>query len=316
MIQRLTLASLCLTALACSPEAVSPSLESSDASLSDAGSLDAADAVAVDAGPPPEFLGGDRRVAVRLPDTWNRQERWPLVLLLHGYTANGQGQDVYLGISARRNTYGYVTLAPDGTRDPRNNRFWNATSTCCDFWRARVDDLGYLRNLIAEAVEKLSVDPERVYLVGHSNGGFMSSRIACDAADEVTAVLNIAGSGFVDDQRCQPSRAVGYIQVHGTMDTVIRYPGGRLQSGGAYPGAETLVERWRARNGCSGPAEQQPADDFDRAVLGAETTRSIWSDCSGGRSVELWTMEGSAHVPGFTDAFRDAMIETLLSYGR
>lgn len=287
-----------------------------DASIAlDAGQAGAIDAAAgVDAGPPPEFLGGERRVRVRLPDAWNRSQRWPLVILLHGYSASGSGQDRYFGVSSRRNELGYIALTPNGNRDQRGNRFWNATAACCDFWRTQVDDLGYLRGLIGEAIERLAVDPDRVYLIGHSNGGFMSNRMACDAAEDITAMVNVAGSGFNNETRCQPSRAVGYIQVHGTQDTVIRYPGGRLRSGGAYPGAEVLVDRWRTRNGCSTTSSVSQGVDFDRAVPGAETTRTVWSDCAGRKPVQLWTMENTRHVPGFNDDFRDAVLEALLAY--
>ena len=326
-----------MTAVSCATSVVAPELEgpadvasqipldagqvqvadSGQVQASDSGRLvavDAGEVVAADAGPPPEYLGGERQVQVLLPDAWNRNRRWPLVILLHGYSASGGGQDRYFGVSSRRNDFGFIALTPNGNRDRRGNRFWNATSACCDFWRTRVDDLAYIRGLIAEAIDRLSVDPDKVYLIGHSNGGFMSNRIACDAAEDVTAILNVAGASFNDESRCEPSRAVGYIQVHGTQDTVIRYPGGRLQAGGAYPGAEVLVDRWRTRNGCTETASRGEGEDFDRAVPGAETTRTVWSECTGGKSVQLWTMEGTRHVPGFNNTFRDAIFEALLSY--
>ena len=268
---------------------------------------------AVDAGPPPAFLGSERLVPTLLPDAWNRNQTWPLVIVLHGYTSSGGGQDAYLGVSERRNDFGFIALAPDGTRNPQRQRFWNATSACCDFWNSGVDDVSYIVGLIDEAVERLNVDPDRVYLIGHSNGGFMSNRIACDAADKVTAIFNIAGSGFSNETRCEPSESVGYIQAHGTNDTVIRYPGGTIQ-GGAYPSAGDLVDRWKERNGCQDADPQTLSADFDNAVPGEETTQQVWASCASERSVQLWEMVGTGHVPSFNDGFRDAMLEALLAY--
>ena len=277
--------------------------------------VDAGDAPVRDAGPPPDLIGGNRPVGVLYPDGYDASQSWPLIIVLHGYTAFGAGQDTYLGVSARGSQYGFITLAPDGNRDGAGNRFWNATETCCDFGRTGVDDLAYITGLIDEAVERLNVDPNRVYLAGHSNGGFMASRIACDAADKVTAVLSIAGSEFSDPSRCQPSRPVGLIQVHGTLDSTIAFAGGRFQGGGgSYPGAETVVERFRAHNACPEVPAGASSDDFDNAVAGDETELKVWGGCEGGADVQLWSMVGSGHVPAFTDGFRDALVETLLGY--
>ncbi len=307
------LAGLFVGLMACAPAVVAPSPNGSiDAGPSER--ADAGEQPRRDAGPPPERLGGNRPVAVSYPDGYDASQTWPLIIVLHGYTAFGAGQDRYLGVSARASTYGFVTLAPDGTRDQGGNRFWNATETCCDFGRTGVDDLAYLTGLIDEAVERVNVDPERVYLVGHSNGGFMASRIACDAADKVTAVLSIAGSEFSDPERCRPSRPVGLIQVHGTLDSTIAYAGGSFRGGGSYPGAETVVTRFFARNNCPDQPAAAGTGDFDRAVLGDETEITVWGGCQDGADVQLWSMQGSGHVPGFTDDFRDALVETLLGY--
>ncbi len=266
-------------------------------------------------GPVPEVLGGNRPTNVIFPEGYDRSESWPLIIVLHGYSAGGIWQDRYLGVSARGSQFGYITLAPNGTRNGQGNRFWNATEACCDFGDSRVDDLGYLTGLIDEAIEKLNVDPMRVYLVGHSNGGFMANRVACDAASKVTAVMNIAGSSFMDSERCRADESVGYLHVHGDLDTVIAYGGGRLATGASYPGAEEIVRRWRLRNTCAANASERRLD-FDDGVLGDETTASTWSGCDGGMDVQLWSLRGSSHIPGFNGAFQDELAAQLLSYMR
>jgi polyhydroxybutyrate depolymerase len=283
----------------------------------DAGPLggdDAGQNFVADAGPPPAILGGDRPVSVLYPDDYDASQTWPLIMVLHGYSASGTIQNGYLGVSARGSANGFITLAPDGNRDLGGNRFWNATEACCDFAGSGVDDLGYLTGLIDEAVERLHVDPQRVYLVGHSNGGFMANRIACDAADKVTAVMNIAGAGFLDETRCQPSRSVGYIQVHGTLDNTINYNGGTFQSGVSYPGAETMAERWHGLNSCPDGEPRARPLDLDAAVQGDEANVQSWNDCEGGADVQLWTLTGSGHVPNFTNTFRDELVAELLAY--
>src|SRR5439155_20820686 len=114
---------------------------------------------------------------------------------------------------------------PDGTVDGNNNHFWNATDGCCDFGKTGVDDSSYLAGLIDEIASKYKVDPKRVYFMGHSNGGFMSYRMACDHADRVAAIVSLAGATFADDSKCKPTAPVAVVEVHGNADPTVPYDG-------------------------------------------------------------------------------------------
>ena len=132
----------------------------------------------------------------------------PLVMMLHGCTLSGQLQEDYFQLLSWSNQLGFLYVAPDGTVDQGGNRFWNATDACCDFYETGVDDSAYLRALIDEIAAQLSVDTERVFILGHSNGGFMAYRMACDHADIIAAVASLAGATFADPADCTPSAPV------------------------------------------------------------------------------------------------------------
>ena len=220
----------------------------------------------------------------------------PLVVLLHGYTATGATQDAYLGITEQAASRGLYVLLPDGTIDQRGNRFWDATGACCNFTGTSVDDVGYLRSLIEEAIEERPIDPARVYVLGHSNGGFMAYRLACEVPELVTAIAVLAGSDVEGDEDCVPDGPpVSVLHLHGDADQVIPYEGGRTTA--PFPGAVAVVARWAARAGC-GP---EPVDggrlDLDRAVDGAETVVHAYGGCGRGLAVQLDTLEGSVHTP-------------------
>ena len=164
------------------------------------------------------------------------------------------------------------------------NRFWNATDACCNFDKAGVDDVAYLTGVIAEIQAKLSIDPKRIAFVGHSNGGFMSYRMACDRAGLVAAIVSLAGATFADPADCAPSEPVSVAQVHGTADDVIRYEGGGI-NGVPYPGAEGTAETWATYDGCG--ETSKPLDvkvDVDVVLADgadpAETSVAEWSGCT------------------------------------
>ena len=182
-----------------------------------------------------------------VPSSYDSASPTPLVLLLHGYGASGAIQDAYMGFSAIADEFGFLMLNPDGLVDPTGERFWNATDVCCNFFGSTVNDSDYLRGLIAETQEIYNINPDRIYITGHSNGGFMSYRMACDHADVVAAIASLAGATYNTLLACDPSEPVHVLQIHGTADDTILYDGTFV-----YPSAVGSVERWNAYNGCSG----------------------------------------------------------------
>jgi len=253
----------------------------------------------------------DRPFRLYFPESYRPTEPAPLVVLLHGYTSSASQHEEYFQLLPASERRGFVYALPDGTRDRDGHRFWNATPACCDFDRTGVDDSAYLRRLIDTVVSSYAIDPSRVWLVGHSNGGFMALRMACEHADVVTAVVSVAGSATDDPSECHPTRGVSVLQIHGTADDVIRYGGGS-NSGYAYPSAEHVVRMWRELNGCADRAETSAPLDLDRTRPGAETTVTTYREgCRDGSRVALWTIEGGEHSPHFTAHFVPAVVDFL-----
>lgn len=255
-------------------------------------------------------LGGSRPARVTVPDDYEHATPHPLVILLHGYSATGQLQDLYLDFTPRATARGFIAVVPDGKTNPGGQQYWNASpGWCCDFLSSGVDDAGYLLGLVEEAKGRFNVDPARVYLMGHSNGGFMSYKLACEHAEVFAAMVSIAGAMPLSGDDCAPSEPVGVLQVHGTFDAVINYFG----TFGQYPSAETAVERWAGHNGCDTSASVGEDKDYDNGIFGAETSVLEHRGCRGG-AAELWKMSGSAHVPAFTPAFMPAVLDWLSAH--
>ncbi|MFU8807266.1 MAG: alpha/beta hydrolase family esterase [Bradymonadaceae bacterium] len=322
------MAALFLATLACSP------VEDGQTNVNDGGEADAAvgldvsdenDAAGAD-GTSPEIretppwdptvaLGGERPARVLLPNDYDTDKSWPLVVLLHGYSASSTVQDAYLGLSARRHAYGFITIQPDGTKNPEDKTFWNATEACCDFYGSGVDDLAYLEELIDEAEERLAIDPGRIYLLGHSNGGFMSYRLSCEFGSRIAAMASLAGSSFANPADCRAPAYPGILQIHGTLDAVILYDGGVLVDK-SYPGAREVVERWAKRNECDDEPTSGESLNLDRATAGDETEVLRWESCARGSSAELWTIQGGSHIPTFTTDFIGKVLDFLFQHSR
>ncbi len=256
----------------------------------------------------------DRPYDVFVPSSYNAATAAPLVILLHGYTATGALQEGYFQLQPSAEQRGFLYVHPDGTKDAIGNGFWNATNACCNLGGAAVDDVAYISAIIDQVQTKYNVDPKRIYLVGHSNGGFMSYRMACDRSDKIAAIVSVAGATFADASACKPSQPVSVLQIHGTADGTINYDGGAIQ-GVAYPSAQGSVATWATYDGCSStPTASATTLDLERNLDAAETSVSAYSGCPSSVAVELWTVNGGAHIPAISESFAPSIIDFLYAH--
>ena len=255
----------------------------------------------------------DRPFKLHLPRQYRSGGTMPLVVLLHGYTSSAADADRYLNLTAESERRGFVYAMPDGTKDPGGKAFWNATAACCDFYHTGVDDSGYLHRLLDMVKSRYGVDPGRVYLIGHSNGAFMAYRMACEHANEITAIVSLAGAVTNDPAQCVPARPVSVLEVHGTADTTIDFNGGS-NNGQPYPSVATTLAVWRRLDGCTDAAAPAAPMDLESTLPGPETTVTVYqTGCRGNTQVALWSITNGRHVPSLTAAFTPAVLDFLLA---
>jgi polyhydroxybutyrate depolymerase len=245
----------------------------------------------------------------KVPTGYDSSNPNPLVIMLHGYAQTSGFQEDYFHFGAVADEQTFLYAYPDGTLDPANNRFWNADDACCNFFASAVDDVAYVNALIDDVSTKYNVDPKRIFVGGHSNGAFMSHRLACDLSDRIAAIASVAGAVWNDASKCNPSSPVSVLDVHGDADTVVNYTGGAVPANliaagdppeiqPPYPSEAETTSTWAAKNGCTGNLTPNGLTlDLETALPGSETTESAYSGCPSGIGVELWTIRGGSHVP-------------------
>lgn len=263
--------------------------------------------------PPGPFA--ERPYELRVPTGYSSAKPAPLLILLHGYTFDGAEQEKRFGLARLADEQGFLYAMPDGTKDEIGARFWNATDACCDQFGSGVDDVAYLRALITDVRSRYNVDPKRVYLAGHSNGGFMAYRMACDASELIAGVVSLAGATWNESMRCKPKEAVAVLQVHGDQDVIIKYGGGRFARNPAdYPSARSTVAKWAQLDGCTGAiTDTGMAIDLDASVAGQETKIERYGGCPQS-AVELWTMGGSGHFPELGPSWGQQILRFLAAH--
>ena len=248
-----------------------------------------------------------------VPSSYSSKSAAPLVIALHGYGSSGNQQETYMNFKAVAEQRGFILVSPDGTVDATGKQFWNATEVCCNFF-SDVDDDAYLISMLDDIETKYSIDRKRIYFFGHSNGGFMSYRMACKHSDRIAAIASLAGATFLNSSDCAAKDPVSVLQVHGTSDATILYNGGAIL-GKQYPSATASATQWATFNGCSNNSVLR-ADKLDLVnnIAGSETSISSWNSCRNGTEVELWTLDQGVHTPALSTTFAGRVYDFLASH--
>ena len=160
----------------------------------------------------------------------------PLVFVCHGYTGSAEGIMNYSEFNQLADEYGFAVCYPQGIEDGGGNTFFNVGY---DFQNNEtVDDVAYLQNLNSYFQNAYSLDADKVFCTGMSNGGDLCYMLACQASETFRGVAPIAGmimQDIMDD--CNPTSEVSILEVHGTQDNVTYFDGdpNNIDGWGAYP---------------------------------------------------------------------------------
>ena len=220
-----------------------------------------------------------------------------LVIDLHGSGGNPEGQAGLSQLEALAREEGFLVATPAGKylRPDAEIVSWNVYLD-----DGGVDDVLFIRKLIAKTSEMYSVDSARIFATGFSGGARMSSRLGCDAADLIAAIAPVAGVQF--PVACNPARPVPVLTFHGRLDNVNHYAHQADSAPYWSTGVETSVSDWVQRNGC----DAEPVED----QVAAEVVRVWYRDCREGADVIFFRSNNAGHTwPGSPAA------DVMESYG-
>lgn len=229
-----------------------------------------------------EHDGLVRKFRVHLPQGLDRTRPTPVVLAFHG----GGGTSRYMkrnsGFNALADRHGFVVIYPDGY-----HKTWNAGACCEDAMRANIDDVGFVRRLLADLGRQVAVDPWRIFATGFSNGSMMSHRLACEMSDKLAAI--VAVSGVIMVPACEPGEAVSVLVMHGTADPRSLWEGGlgdKDPSKGVRDSIPVTMDKLNTRYQCAAP---------DRTFLQRNAATCTERSCAAGNTVGLCRLEGAGH---------------------
>ena len=173
----------------------------------------------------------DMPYALFVPSGYTSGKPAPLIMNLHGLNITPLQQMLFDGTTDFAERYGFIVVAPMGF-------------SLSGWWGARSGRPGELSELDAMTLLKLireryAVDPDRIYLMGHSMGGAGTYHLGGKYPDIWAGIAPIAGAGGIaDTAAAERYRSFATLLMHGEKDSIVNANGSRraarlLQGAGA-----------------------------------------------------------------------------------
>ncbi|MGJ1318715.1 alpha/beta hydrolase [Sphingobacterium spiritivorum] len=116
---------------------------------------------------PSEYLEQPASVLIYKPATYNKNTKFPLVYLLHGYSENYKQWSMTIDLQKLANDYGFIIVTPDGFTSYYINSPLNKASQYEDF---------FFKELVPKVHQSFNIDDQNIFISGLSMGGYGALR--------------------------------------------------------------------------------------------------------------------------------------------
>lgn len=247
------------------------------------------------------FDGEARGYTLYVPQSYDPAQPAPLVTVLHGRPSNAIGMAYISDMNATAEREGFIVLYPDGVGNE-----WNYVRNVPIYMTSDRDDVAFITHLIQDLSKSVSIDLQRTYVTGFSNGGFMTQRIACEAPDSFAAFAVVGATVFYGlTDICADQQPVDIMFIHGTRDVSVPWEGMIRPINGqqrymTLPVPQTL-SFWLRHNECGGSYDRVdiPSSDPDSET---DVSQFVFKACPDDVDMTFYAIEGGGHnwpgVPG------------------
>jgi polyhydroxybutyrate depolymerase len=190
-----------------------------------------------------------------------------------------------------------ILIYPEGLLRQNGETGWNdcrgdATSL------STADDVTFINDLIQQFHSSFTIDPERIYASGVSNGGFMSLRLALEISDQIAAV-GVISAGMPAISKCADAvRPTSILFMNGTADPLVPFLGGTIgdlaDGRGSVQSVPDSVQYWTDFNQT---LQVAPVSDFSDTDItdGSTVRRYRYFDGLEQTGVVLYEINGGGH---------------------
>jgi polyhydroxybutyrate depolymerase len=230
------------------------------------------------------MIDGMKRSFVTYVPITEKQEKMPVVIALHGGFASPKGMLHLADFRPVADKEKFILVCP------ASKHMWHDGANLHG-----IDDVKFIDQLITYVLSTYHGDASRVYVTGISNGGFMTTRLACQLHKRIAAIAVVAASLDVNEGY-DITAPMPVMYIHGTKDHIVSYNGGKLFGREAYS-QEGILKKWVAMNHCN--PKPTTTDIPDDAHDGTSVIKEEYSNPLNNLKVIGYTINNGGHTwPG------------------
>ncbi len=202
--------------------------------------------------------GENREYIIYIPSSYDETSNVPLMFNFHGFGGSANDYMNYADMRTLAENEVFILVYPQGSCLDGDSH-WNPSLSGADN-KSDADDFGFIEGVINKISSDYTIDRERIYACGYSNGGMFAYGLANFKSNLIAAVASVSGTML--DFNGPTSHPMPIMHLHGTSDLVIPYNGDVY-----YNSAQSVVDYWI---------------DFNNTV----TNPTINSESNGGMTIE------------------------------
>ncbi|MBL4661609.1 MAG: prolyl oligopeptidase family serine peptidase [Alcanivoracaceae bacterium] len=242
-----------------------------------------------------------RSYVTKFPNSYDVDQKIPLIIALHGGGSNWKKFNratTRNTLEKEANRNNMLLIFPEG-----KNNHWSDGREKHLQGQQTYDDVKFISELIDLAIDKYNVDPDKVFVTGMSNGGFMAIRLAIELTEKISAVVSISAQMSLKIQFLQLDKPISFMLINGTNDPIVPYHGGEMKlfklpkSRGKVLSSTQTINYFVKNNKCAKPAVRSSQDHnkFDMTTLDI----TEYKECKGNTQVTLIKVNSGGHTwPG------------------
>jgi len=239
-----------------------------------------------------------RTYYLNVPSTYSASTSTPLLLALHSRTSTAKTIFTDSQILSWAESMNFIVAGLNGAVY-EDSSSWNAGNCCTNATTYQENDMLFVSTVLDHVTANHSIDKSRVWVMGHSNGGMMAYRLACDLYDKITAIAVV--SGALMDPTCSPTKPVSIFHIHGNLDpTVPFHGGGKFETPNIYFSVQDMAYR----NSCTGDPKE---------TSNTIEERYTWR-CTNGVETQLVNYQEQSHA--WVGGYSEEILRFLFAHPR